>query len=346
MLARSAYDAGFNVAVIDQYGDQDTHRYAQVVKTLSEFSDALIFRNIEQLFLTFPFEGIILASGFESRTDLVAELEQRWIIFGPSAASISFAKQPLHLAKLLTDNDISFPITQLEAPQSDQWLVKEKGGSGGDHVEWFNRQEKYSEDSYYQKFQSGVTGSVLFLATFEDAQIVGYSRTWSVGEHSFRYSGAVGWNNIEQQAELARVVKTISRLFKLVGLCGIDFILDDQGGIHILEINPRPVSTMDLHDNNPLNLFKAHLNACHQNLENFVLDQAIYYAKTILYADRDLSINIRKWPKWVADMPQYDENIEMGAPICTVYAEASGANHARKLVHDREIKIKELLGLL
>lgn len=346
MLAKSAYDGGFNVAVIDQYGDQDTHRYAQVVTTIPEFSDALILRNIEQLAQTFPFAGIILASGFESRIDLVTELEQRWTIFGSSAASISSAKEPLYLASLFADNDISFPATQVEAPQSDQWLVKQVGGCGGNHVEWFNAQRKYSKDSYFQKFQPGVTGSVIFLATPEDAQIVGYSRTWSAGERSFCYSGAVSWNDIEQQAELAGVVKKITRLLNLVGLCGIDFILDDKGGIYILEINPRPVSTMDLHDKNPLGLFKAHLYACHQLLEKIVLDKTIFYAKTIVYADRDLSIRSMKWPKWVADVPQYDENIEIGAPICTVYAEASGANHARKLVHNREIIIKEQLGLL
>jgi thioesterase domain-containing protein len=47
-------------------------------------------------------------------------------------------------------------------------------------------------------------------------------------------------------ADMTYAVKSIASNFELSGLCGLDFILDDEGRAHLLELNPRATPTSHL----------------------------------------------------------------------------------------------------
>jgi hypothetical protein len=46
--------------------------------------------------------------------------------------------------------------------------------------------------------------------------------------------------------DMAFAAKSIVSQLDLSGLCGLDFILDDQGRVHLLELNPRATPTSHL----------------------------------------------------------------------------------------------------
>lgn len=341
MLAQSAFAADIPVVVIDQFGDLDTHRYCKAVITPGDFSDDSIFCAIKEAWQTYHCAGLILGSGFEDRTDLISKLEACWPVYGNRAEVIKSAKDPVHLSDLLTRFNISSPPVCSAPPENGRWLVKQKGACGGHHVSGFDHNKTYPETHYFQMYQEGKSLSVIILANGKEAQIVGYNQCWTENDASFRFGGAVAIRDFSQHKKVVSIVNKISRSLKLIGLCGLDFILDKDDQINVLEINPRPVATLDLHDTKPVNLFSAHLASCRGELNDISTAGGLYCAKSIVYAKNSVVVPDIEWPEWVADIPHTSQNIRENEPICTVYSEAENADNAIKLVHNRHQIIKQ-----
>ncbi len=341
-LAQSAFLADIPVVVVDLFGDQDTRRYAKQVLTLREFSEETILPLIENLWWQYDFAGLVIGSGFESRTALIRVLEDRWPVYGNSADTIRKAKDPFYLTDLFHHLKLSYPLVQTKALPGGQWLVKKTGGSGGDHVHWYQGQWETRSGIYFQAYQSGEEGSVLFLADSENdnATIIGYNRSWTENEKSFRFGGAVTLDEIPISAEIDRAVRAITKLLGLKGMCGIDFIVDSEGRLHFLEINPRPPGTFDLHEKKGSSLFPAHLDACQGNFSEITLSKEVFIAKSIVYARKQWNYKDLDWPEWAADIPDEKQSVQQGEPLCTVYARGADADTAVKLVHNRHLEIE------
>jgi len=126
----------------------------------------------------------------------------------------------------------------------------------------------------------------------------------------------------------------------------------------VLEINPRLSATFDLYyktyEKNRLGLFEAHVQSCysksakiHPNQTSQLSKVQLSKAHVILYSPQAIKISSAfSWPVWVSDIPtsgQATINIELEAPICTVFASANNAESAKQLAQSR---VKILLEML
>jgi uncharacterized protein len=67
-------------------------------------------------------------------------------------------------------------------------------------------------------------------------------------------------------------------------------------------------------------------------------------AAVILYAEETIKVpRAMLWEDWVADVPASHSSIPVGAPICTVVAEADDVDAAERLVRTRSATLRRRL---
>ena len=159
------------------------------------------------------------------------------------------------------------------------------------------------------------------------------------GANGYRYCGSILLAANDPLASrgllsaLHEIATTVSREFALVGLNGIDCIV--QGGVpYAIEVNPRWCSSMELAERAyGLSLFGAHADACtNGRLPDFDLRRAHTggkaFGKAIVFARRQVRVgDTTKWlgDTFVRDVPHPGEYVPAGAPVCTVFASADDA---------------------
>jgi uncharacterized protein len=337
-LAASARRAGYLPLVADAFGDSDTSELAAEAICVTDaarigFRTKQTLAALAELIARAPSPpiGVVLGSGFEDRTRLVAVLARRYRLLGNDAATIRRCKDPAALAALLDALAIPHPDTRIEPPTDPTgWISKRIGGSGGTHIKPATAGDR-STRRFYQRHLDGVPHSVLAVATRDASQIVGISRQWSIGSgpRPYRYGGAVGPVRLSPTIETAMhdAAHKLCPALGLVGLVSFDFIVAGDTP-HLLEVNPRPGATLDVFDDAAGALFKAHIAACTGRPVALPVTEGAR-AAAILYADRGaLHAAAMDWPEWTADRPAPATRIPRYRPIATVFASAPSADAA------------------
>jgi uncharacterized protein len=344
-LAHSARRGGHPVVVLDLFNDMDVREMAQascgVASARGKFDARRLLAAARLLCPPERCAGLVYGSGFESRTELLANLAVGRELYGNAPDTVARIKDPAQFFALLDALDIAHPDTQ-GAPPADVagWLVKRTGGAGGSHVRPASARHLARAGRYFQKIQSGRSLSVLFVADGHSARVIGLNEQWTAGSPAcapYCYGGAVSGISISPdiKAQLMRWLDQLVRASGLVGLNGLDFLLGrDQ--MLVLEINPRPTATINLYDADyETGLLALHLQACRGALPDIHQPRQAR-AHAIVYALEALRVASGvRWPKWCTDIPQGGSLIPRGAPICSVHAEAATSEQARALVMDR-----------
>ncbi len=333
-LAASAHRATYRVHVIDCFADEDTKLVSnsthQVDLLDDDFDESALFKKVRELASYLPEMILVIGAGFEKRTELLDRLADIAPVLGNSKSVVDTLKDPVSFHKLLSDATISTPeISSSRPPAIKDWLLKRSAASGGDHVQWASHIETEPvPDCYYQKYISGVVSSAVFLAMKTHANIVGYSeqlQSDQFTEMPFLYKGAISKQAIENKHKqrIEEIVNEITARTGLLGLCGIDYVVADSGEIFVLEINPRPPSSFDLHEQQ-VSLFGLHIGCFEGRKNNYNYRQAdrikgyaIYYAKRVVRIDETIV-----WPAWVKDIPTFGTVIKPQHPVCSVHTEA------------------------
>ncbi len=271
-----------------------------------------------------------------------------------SAETIRTVKNPKFLKKILNEESIQFPFTifnREELVHSKNFLVKKIGGIGGGHVLYesslSNIDALTDKDFYYQEFIEGTVYSAVFLANGNAANLIGLNRilgSKQFPEHPFLYEGAISiaFKNENTLVKIVSIINKITKRTGLFGLCGIDFIIDENEFIFIIDINPRPPSTFELHESQE-SLFAAHISSFSGGSinyssvnHNFSKGHIIYYTKKNLLIPENL-----KWPAWVQDRPLGKQRILIKNPVCTIYAEGDSEKQVenRLINRFREIEL-------
>ncbi|EIJ42042.1 putative ATP-dependent carboligase [Beggiatoa alba B18LD] len=347
-LAVSAHKAGLATYVLDLFADTDTQRvalaYQQVQAQTYNFDDTDLLEQVHRLCPTNT--ALVYGSGFEHNPALLAKLAQGRYLYGNTPDILQFIKDPQAFFGLLHRQGIPHPETRLTPPTdtSTGWLVKHIGGTGGYHVQPLKTviTEKKSA-CYYQRQLAGNPHSVLFLANGKTAEIIGYNEQWineDFASTPYLYAGAMRVDDMPFQPEITEVVNCIVKETGLKGLCGMDMILNATG-FHVLEINPRPPASFELHQIKG-NLFYWHLQATMGKLPTSPLAHPRYNrAKRILYALKTLNIpRYPQWSAWTADQPRPNSVIQRGEPICTIFAQG---RNCKALILKREQQLQTLL---
>ncbi|MGH8575761.1 MAG: ATP-grasp domain-containing protein [Gammaproteobacteria bacterium] len=358
-LARSAGRAGIPVHVLDLYADRDTRDLARSVSRIGSiatgFSADRLLEGLHRIEERGGIGGIVAGSGFEERIDLLEAMARVGRLLGNPPEVVRRAKDPASFFALLARLGVSHPETATEAPAGSPgegagWLCKRIGGAGGAHV---RPAETCSPPGYYlQRRVPGLPYSVVFLADGRRAAIVGYNEIrvqGGTGATRFRYAGAVIVPEPPVAPAVEDAVQALVPALGLVGLCGLDFMLDEEGRYSVLEVNARPTGTFELYEDLGVEgpgLFQMHLSACEGRLPRTVrVLGAGVAAQEVLWASETFAIpDDLRWPDWARDRPAAGTIIRAGEPICTLHARAAGRKAVDRLLSDRRAKLSAVLG--
>jgi len=363
-LAASAKRAGYNVHVIDCFADEDTRSLTKSAHQLQfdcgGFAEEQLLVHAREVISRHANVTVVVGSGFEANPELLDKLSEIAPVLSNSKNTVVSLKEPVSFCEILNRNAIKHPDISLLRPiDAKKWLIKKVAGIGGGHVNWLEQACSGSQsDCYYQQYISGVVSSVVFLANGSHANIVGFNQQLQSDQFAdmpFLYQGAVSVNVITDQHKhvIEEIINKITEKTGLTGLCGLDYIVDDSGDIYVLEVNPRPPSTFELHEDKQ-SLFDAHL-ACFdgrlidyrnqhdcQGKGNNHDEQSRGYV--IFYAKEDIQISDSiDWPDWVKDRPLSGAVIPKKFPVCTVHAQENSIDKLKVLLFNRLDKIESFI---
>jgi predicted ATP-grasp superfamily ATP-dependent carboligase len=357
-LAQSARRAGYVPLVVDCFGDSDTRAAAHDLVCLPArvqigFLKRPLIAALERLAENAPSTpiGLVLGGGFECNPKLVAALAERFPLIGNSADTIRRVKDPTEFFGTLSRLGIRHPETRLTPPDAPTgWLMKRIGGSGGLHIHPCPTTVEPDPRRYFQREHPGEAMSVLAIAS-QRGTAVALSRQWSSPRkrRPYRYGGAVSGLHLDDDLE-ARLIDTslmVLSKFDLTGFVSFDFVVHD-GEPLLLEVNPRPGTTLDIFDDATGSLFAAHVAACANENPAMVLKDRWQppraAAAAYLYADQGaLTAPALDWPDWAADRPQAGTEITRGQPLATVLATGLTSQDAQNLCHERLSALAELV---
>ena len=356
-LAAAARRAGYRVLVADLFRDLDTQRLAsRSLQVAGDLNRGLSEDALDAAFKTLLARetrkpvGWTYGSGLEDRPGLIARLEKQIPVLGNGAAQVAVVKDPVRYFALLDDLSIPHPEVSLVPPRDTKgWLVKRGAASGGAHIKIARTGDGLAEGCYFQRRAGGRAVSALFLANGARAVTLGFSEQWPspAGRRTpFRFGGAAQPAALTDAVREAMTgaVQEVSAAVGLRGLNSADFLARD-GDFDLLEINPRPGASLDIHDlNRDAPLFELHRRAVEGELPAVWSHPAQASACTVVYARRGIVVpSAFRWPRWCADRPPPLTRIGRGEPVCTILARGKSATDARRTVMSRGMDILALL---
>ena len=353
-FVQAAARAGYEVAALDAFADEDTRRAARRCYRIGyehgRFNAGQWMQALQEL-QDFEAEGLVYGSGFEAAPMLLETAGRRMPLVGNTAEVLRQLKTPRRFFEMLDALRIAYPQVHYDRPQpAHGWLMKAGGGSGGTHVRRLAQADVAVSvpDVYYQREIEGETVSVLFAAAAGDIRVVGFNSQWTApaAGRPYRYGGAVSRAPLapEVQEQLVAAVRAIAVETGLRGLNSLDAIVAADA-VQVLEINPRLSATFELYCGADGGLFELHLQACAGYLSHATPTVQQARAQQIVYAPRPLRVPAAlDWPVWAADLPATGSLIAAGDPLCSVMAEAEGAEEARATALEREPAVLAAVG--
>ena len=209
-------------------------------------------------------------------------------------------------------------------------------------------------DNYYQEFKSGQIVTATVLCTDKHTQIVGYSEQWCAEPHAdgeFIYGGAVALSSSSLKSKIRNSIENAAALlakhYQFRGLISLDTIVQNNYW-WLLEVNPRPGATFELHEGSESFLDAHCLAFCDQSpILKSVTKMGEFTAHSVIYASNAFTLpSDWRWPVWVQDRAASGESFEPGDPVCTAYATAESPEIARQIVEDRHHHIVEMVDKL
>lgn len=357
-LAASARRAGYRPLVVDCFGDADTLEVAEASRCLPArvqvgFTARPLIAALESLAAEAASKpiGLVLGAGFECNPRLVARLAERFPLIGNNAETIRRTKDPREFFTVLDDLGIPHPETRLDAPsETDGWLMKRTGGSGGLHIHLCPASPRPDKRRYFQRRVRGEQISLMGLVSEKSAAFAA-SRQWTspLPRRPFRYGGAVGSLPLDEdlEARLIEMSLAVAERLSLSGIVSFDYLVDGDA-ISLLEVNPRPGASLDVFDDDSGTLFKAHVEASRGGDPAALLaadwHPPVARAAAYLYADRGpLSVADLDWPSWAADRPRTGCAIGAGQPLATVIAEGTDVAAVEALSTQRLADLETML---
>ena len=259
----------------------------------------------------------------------------------------------------------------LQQYPNNQFILKPLQGSGGLGIFLLNNEssdklkqlnelyENISLENYIlQEYIDGINVSSSVLSSHDEQKSLINTKLITehdLGNNSFEYSGNIlpldensielfndnrtnidsNFNIDDLNDEMKNTSEDLIKEFGLVGSNGVDYVLDEDGELKVIEINPRFQGTYELVEKvMNINLLDAHIKAC----EGELIDAAPiegYAVKKIIYARKQVNIGNLNIPN-VYDIPYEGVKIEANQPLVTLI---SSNNDLKNALED--IKIAE-----
>lgn len=322
-IAESATRAGYTVRVADCFGDHDTLQCADrwlALPALSELSKEQLLATLIDLSDNQPC-WLVCGTGIEHFYSLLPELPAHIQFAGTPVDSLAVLRQPKPFFTLLHSLALPFPEVS-ETPPDTPFLLKNMAGSGGYSIQ-STATQALGATEYYQHHIDGDSYSVCFVADGKEAQILGWNRQYHrLQDFTLIQIQQPAYPPVHCQHLIEDAVNKLTEACGLRGINSLDYLVDKQGQVFILEINPRISASVELLSH--ADVINCHLAACAGQLpEPEPHVQAPVKILHYLLAEQTVTIDAApRWPVGCHDLPDASSHIEAGMPICTLIAEA------------------------
>ena len=257
----------------------------------------------------------------------------------------------------------------LQQYSDNQFILKPLQGSGGLGIFLLNNESSHElkqlneicqnislENYILQEYIEGTNVSSSVLSSHDDIKNLINSRLITehdLGNDSYEYSGNIlpldensfkmfnGYRTEidadELNDEMRNTSEDLIKEFDLIGSNGVDYILDKNGELKVIEINPRFQGTYELVENSlGINLLDAHIKACEGEIID-IPNPKQYSIKKIIYARKQVNIGNLNIPN-VYDIPYEGVKIEKDQPLVTIISsneDLKTAKNNKKIAEDK-----------
>ncbi len=303
----------------------------------------------------------VAGSGFEGNTSLLIEAEKILPRYGMSIETLDAVRNPNFFFKILKKFNLPFPkisYTNKNFIHDDKWLWKDLSSCGGMGINK-NNYFKKNDTGFFQKKINGISMSVSIISNGKSGELIGFCKLINFSFKGFPYlhSGLLGPVSLPNliQKRMQNYISILIREFKLVGFFGIDFILDKNNSIFILEVNPRPTASLEILDKYYKNsLFKLH---CQSTIKELMVNEKIKLIENnfkklsgqrTVYALKSGMLNKKKISdinqlSFTTDCPSVCDNFLQGQPICSVVANGIDENSLSFDLYEKCLTVNKIL---
>lgn len=319
-VVQSARRAGFEVYAVDHFCDQDLCWNATRYLKFDELED--LPDTIAEIAEGHTIDAFVATSGAE---DLAVPLPHAGT---PAEVSARFLDK-MEIQTFFEDTGIPTPhLADGRFPA----MVKPRHGAGG----WRNRIVRSPDDlraweeewpdvpSITQEIVSGTPASVSCIADGTRAVAIAVNEQILRGgedDRAYGFSGSITPFDHPLAAQMAAIAEEAVGRSGCVGSVGVDFVVGDDD-VWAIEINPRFQGTLDTVEiATGQSVFKRHIDACQGILPPHGLKAGTVAARTILFADHDLTLtaDLADCADCCADIPWPGTEIEDGGAVVSIY---------------------------
>jgi len=357
-FACSAARAGWTVHAADLFGDADLRAVAATTLAAGMCGGLRYPHSLVAAAAELPPAPWCYTGGLENHPDVIATIAAQRPLLGASAAATRAIRDHAWLADVLRPTGVGFPdtfTTPAHVPRDGTYLVKPRASAGGRGIAVWDRTSDDRDPGahVWQRRVPGESWAAAFVVRRD-----GEARLWGVSRQlvgldwcharPFAYCGSL---DVPLRLVPPLVRTSLDRLGQalagacgplgLVGLVGVDAVVDQAGDVHAIEINPRPTASMELIERSTGDsLAVAHVTACGGPVPTTprMSPQAALWGKAVLCAPHDVVIDARSgtrlelacppltaaeeaWPV-LADIPCAGTTIPRRAPLLTIFAAA------------------------
>jgi predicted ATP-grasp superfamily ATP-dependent carboligase len=345
-VAVAAKKLGFEVSVVDFFGDTDLIRAVDGVYStgtnsdpFDEYSSKGLVEKAEGVIKETRPDALLLTSDVGCNWRYVRDLGNLSRVLGNDWRGVRCVRNWEKFFNRLDEINIPHPKTFLVDDEKKiqtaldeipfPLITKPTYGSGGSGVRLVDSEGgvlselKKRGEILVQEYIKGLNASVSVLSTGEveraislNEQIIGF-KEFNVDE-PFGYCGNIVPLQHELRSESFDISERICSEFGLVGTNGIDLVLADEP--YVIEVNPRFQDTQECIERvYNINMVDLHIRALDGILPDLRRGKSVW-AKAIFYADRDYKVGSLTGLDGVVDIPESGSAIPMGNPVCSVFA--------------------------
>ena len=329
----------------DLFGDADLAVTAVACRRVDRYPDGLI-----DAAMAFPAAPWCYTGAVENHRQVIDRVSAVRPLAGNGVAEVGRVREPAALAALVRHAGMQFPDT-LDSPHGlptdGSFLRKPVAGAGGRGIApWLGGGGPAVPGFVWQRHVAGEAVSAVLCLEDGGSRILGMSHqlvgtAWCRAAR-FAYAGSVcmprGAVATGIQAQFASLATSLAGQAGLRGVVGVDAIVERDGRVAVLEVNPRPTASAELVERTTgESILAMHLAAF--GLASPVAPPAAHdagiWSKAVLFAAEPVAIDDHVLGRlhalagpWtaadrlpaLADIPGSGQVVRGGGPVLTVFA--------------------------
>lgn len=357
-LAASATAAGWLVDAVDLFGDLDLCDVARHVRCVAH-ADAPYPASLVAALAALPSGPWCYVGALENHPTLIDAVSMTRPLVGNDGVRVRPVRDHRRLAEAVRSIGLGFPKTcdtPGDLPADGSFITKPRASAGGRGIRPWHGGMPPPAESVWQQRVAGIGVSASFACDASAARLMGITHQhtalpWCHAD-GFAFSAAVrGTAHAPLEGVTADVVEQLTALgpllverFRLVGVVGVDAVIDGAGRVWVVEVNPRPTASMELHERaTGDSVAAAHIRGCGFPVARCGVagppPRDCAWAKAVVHAPCDIEVSAETVERWralaipwtvddggwpaLADIPAGPQTIRRGMPWLTVFAMAA-----------------------